>query len=160
MNTDIYMKIDNIQGESQDANHKGWIKVSSFNWGATQPANINVGGGGGTGRVQYQDLQVHAEVDKATPAIMRYLSNGKHINKVELSACHASDGQIEYLRITLEEVLITGASYNGTSHTDKIGMSYKFQAAKVGQQYWELMANGGKGPETASGWHIKENRET
>jgi len=48
MNTDIYMKIDNINGESQDANHKGWIKVSSFSWGATQPANINVGGEGRT----------------------------------------------------------------------------------------------------------------
>lgn len=133
MSSEIYLKIDGIQGESQDANHKGWINVSSFYWGASQPTTSHQGGS--SGRVEYEDMQVHTLVDKATPAIMRYLSNGKPINKVELAACHASDGQAEYLRITLEEVLITAASYQGASQIGKIAINYKFQAAKVRQQY-------------------------
>lgn len=30
MSTDIFLRIEGITGESQDANHKGWINVDSF----------------------------------------------------------------------------------------------------------------------------------
>ena len=157
MNTEIYLKIEGIQGESQDANHKGWIAVTSFLWEATQ--SVEMRNMVSSGRVEYKDLEVHCLVDKATPAIMRYLSKGQPIKKVELSVCHASNGQVEYLRITLEEVLLTRASYQGSGSFDKIGINYQFQAAKVMQQYWEPRSGGGKGAETASGWNIRENRE-
>lgn len=159
MSTDLFLKIDGITGESQDSNHKGWIAIESFTWGASQPGNMSVGGGGGAGKVQYRDLSVQALMDKATPAIMRYVSNGKHINKVELSVCKAGGSQIEYCRITLEDVLITHLIFNGTTQRDLIGVSYQFQASKVQTQYWEQSASGGKGAETQSGWNIKANRE-
>ena len=121
---------------------------------------MTVGGGGGAGKVQYRDLTVQALIDKATPAIMRYVSNGKHIGKVELSVCKAGGSQIEYCRITLEDVLITSVIFNGTTSRDLIGVSYQFQASKVKTQYWEQSASGGKGAETQSGWDIKSNKES
>lgn len=159
MNTDIFLKIDGIAGESQDSNHKGWTSIESFTWGASQPGNMSVGGGGGAGKVQYRDLSVRAHIDKATPAIMRYVSNGKHINKIEVSVCKAGGNQIEYCRITLEDVLITNALFNGTGQKELIAITYEFQAAKVKTQYWEQASSGGKGAESQSGWDIKENRE-
>ena len=90
---------------------------------------------------------------------MRCLSGGKHINKVELSACKAGDPQIEYMRITLEEVLLTGLTCNGTSASEWVNMTYNFQAARVRQQYWEQTEKGGRGAETAAGWNIIDNRE-
>lgn len=51
MAIDIFLKIDGIEGESQNANHKKWIDVLSFNWGAQQPGNMSVGGGGGAGKL-------------------------------------------------------------------------------------------------------------
>ena len=65
-------------------------------------------------------------VDKATPAIMRYVSNGKHISKLEVSVCKAGGSQIEYCRITLEDVLITNVMFNGVTQRDFIGISYQF----------------------------------
>ena len=44
MSTDLFLKIDGITGESQDSNHKGWIAIESFTWGANQPGNMSVGG--------------------------------------------------------------------------------------------------------------------
>lgn len=159
MSTDIFLKIEGITGESQDANHKGWINVDSFAWGASQQGNMAVGGGGGSGKVQYRDLNIQTSIDKATPAVMRYVSNGKHISKLELSVCKAGGTQIEYCRITLEDVIITNVLFNGTSHRDLIGINYQFQAAKVKNQYWEQSERGGKGAESQSGWNIKENKE-
>ena len=31
--SDIFAKIGDIKGESQDSKHKDWIEVSSFSWG-------------------------------------------------------------------------------------------------------------------------------
>ncbi|WP_368656755.1 Hcp family type VI secretion system effector [Pantoea agglomerans] len=159
MSTDLFLKIDGITGESQDSNHKGWINIDSFTWGATQPGNMSVGGGGGAGKVQFRDLTVQTQIDKATPAIMRYVSNGKHIGKIELSVCKAGGSQIEYCRITLEDVLITNVTFHGTTNRDLIGLSYQFQASKVKTQYWEQSSTGGKGAEIQSGWNIKNNQE-
>lgn len=109
--------------------------------------------------MQYRDLNVQAKIDKATPGVMRYISNGKHISKVEISVCKAGGSQIEYCRITLEEVLITNVLFNGATQRDLIGITYQFQAAKVKIQYWKQSAAGSKGAETQSTWNIKENRE-
>lgn len=158
MSTDIFLRIEGITGESQDANHKGWTSVDSFTWGASQPGNMAVGGGGGAGKVQYRDLTVQASIDKATPAIMRYVSSGKHIGKLEISVCKAGGTQIEYCRITLEDVLITSVLFNGATQRDLIGITYQFQAAKVKNQYWEQSASGGKGAESQSGTHFKNSR--
>lgn len=159
MSIDLFLKIEGIEGEAKDANHKGWITLSGFNWGASQPGNMQTGGGGGAGKVTWRDLTANALIDRSTPAILRYLSSGRHINKVEISACKAGDPQIEYMRITLEEVLLTNLTYNGTSGNEQVGMTYSFQAARVRQQYWEQTEKGGRGAEIAAGWNIKENKE-
>ncbi|MGE6888400.1 type VI secretion system tube protein Hcp, partial [Serratia bockelmannii] len=49
MAMDMFLKVEGINGESKNANHKQWIDVFSFNWGARQPGNMAVGGGGGAG---------------------------------------------------------------------------------------------------------------
>ncbi len=159
MAIDIYLKVDGVTGESKDSNHKNWIDVLSFNWGATQPGNMSVGGGGGTGKVNYKDLQIQALIDKATPAILKYCSSGKHVTKVELSICKAGGSQIEYSRIVLEDVLVTLTDFSGVGHTDTIVVNYAFQASKVNLSYWEQSDSGTRGAESKAGWDIKQNKE-
>ncbi len=159
MAIDIYLKVDGATGESKDSNHKNWIDVLSFNWGATQPGNMAVGGGGGTGKVNYKDLQVQALIDKATPAILKYCSSGKHVTKVELSICKAGGSQIEYSRIVLEDVLVTQTEFTGVGNTDTIVINYAFQASKVNVSYWEQSDSGTRGAESKAGWDIKQNKE-
>lgn len=159
MAIDMFLKVDGVTGESKDANHKGWTDIISFAWGASQPGNMTVGGGGGAGKVNFNDLHVNAYIDKSTTAILKHCASGKHLRKVELSVCKAGGHQVEYARITLEEVLVTSVQYTGSDDGELIGVSYAFQAAKVKQHYWEQTASGGKGAETSAGWNIKENKE-
>ncbi|HGM6861647.1 Hcp family type VI secretion system effector [Serratia rubidaea] len=159
MAIDTFLKVEGVTGESHDSNHKNWIDVLSFTWGASQPGNMAVGGGGGTGKVNYRDLEVQALIDKATPAILKFCSSGKHVNKVEVSICKAGGNQVEYSRIVLEDVLVTLADFTGVGHTDNILVKYRFQASKVNLHYWEQTDKGTKGAETKSGWDIKQNKE-
>ncbi|WP_034948179.1 Hcp family type VI secretion system effector [Erwinia oleae] len=159
MAIDMFLKVDGVTGESKDSNHNGWTDITSFSWGATQPGNMNVGGGGGAGKVNFNDLRIEALIDKSTTALLKFCSSGKHIAKVEVSVCKAGGAQIEYARVTLEDVLVTSMNYNRTDNGDTLTMTYTFQASKVKQQYWEQSSSGGKGPESSAGWNIKENKE-
>lgn len=101
---------------------------------------------------------IHPVLQPAT-AILKHCASGKHLTKVELSVCKAGGQQVEYTRITLEDVLVTSVQYTGADNGDTVGVTYAFQAAKVKQQYWEQTTAGGKGAESSAGWNIKENKE-
>lgn len=85
MAIDMFLKVEGASGESKDSNHKGWTDITSFSPGASQPGNMGVGGGGGAGKVCFNDLHVNALIDKSTPALLKHCSSGKHLTKIELS---------------------------------------------------------------------------
>lgn len=159
MAVDMYMRIDGVTGESKDGNHQGWTNIRSYAWGASQPGNMSIGSGGGLGKASFSDLRITAMVDRATPAVLKYCANGKHVSTIEVSVCKAGGSQIEYLRITLNEVLVTSVDQSAANDSDAVMVTYTFQAAKVKQQYWEQTDQGTKGGESVLSWNIKENRE-
>nr|WP_242697616.1 type VI secretion system tube protein Hcp [Bordetella petrii] len=153
------MKIDGANGESKDSNHKNWSDIVSFSWGATQPGNMASGGGLGAGKASFNDLHVVARIDKAAPAVMKHCASGKHLGKVELSVCKAGGQQVEYTKITLEDVLVSSVQLSGELNSESVVVNYAFQAAKIKQQYWEQTEQGGKGAESLVAWDIKQNAE-
>lgn len=159
MAVDMYMKIEGANGESKDANHKDWTDIMSFSWGASQPGSMATGGGGGQGKASFNDLNVLARIDKAAPAVMKHCASGKHLSKVELSICKAGGEQIEYSKITLEDVLVTAVQLNAEKEVETVMVNYSFQAARVKQQYWEQSERGSKGAESLVAWDIKQNKE-
>ncbi|OZI17257.1 Hcp1 family type VI secretion system effector [Bordetella genomosp. 7] len=159
MAVDMFMKIDGANGESKDANHKNWTDIISFSWGATQPGNMASGGGLGAGKASFNDLHVVARIDKAAPAVMKHCASGKHLSRIELSVCKAGGQQVEYTKITLEDVLVSSVQLSGELNSESVVVNYAFQAAKVKQQYWEQTEQGGKGAESLVAWDIKQNKE-
>ncbi|PDO89045.1 MULTISPECIES: Hcp family type VI secretion system effector [Kosakonia] len=147
----IFLRIDGINGESKDAQHPGWTDVNSYSWGSKR----NNGAPGGTGKVNYHNLSVHCQVDKTTAGALLYSSNGNRIRTVELSACKAGGGQMEYYRITLENVILVEVLLS--DHGVTTDVEYEFEAEKVKFQYWEQGGMGGKGAETRMGWDIKNS---
>lgn len=158
MSSNGFLKIAGIDGESKDSQHRGWIDIERWDFDASQPGNMANGGGGGAGKVVYSDLTVFTDADKATPALFGYASGGKHIPKIELSVCKAGGNQTEFIRITLEEALVTHCGYSGAASRENVPVIYKFQAARIKHQYWEQTERGGKGAEVQSGWDIKQNK--
>lgn len=157
MAIDMFMKVEGVSGESKDANHKDWTNVDSFEWGAIQPGSMT-SGGGGAGKVNFNDLTVIAAIDKSTPTILKNCATGQHLSKVEVSVCKAGGEQIEYSRTTLEDVLVTAVKFIGAQENDVLKIQYSFQAAKVKNQYWEQTDKGSKGAEVQMAFNIKENK--
>ncbi|MGH7916467.1 MAG: Hcp family type VI secretion system effector, partial [Candidatus Binataceae bacterium] len=80
MAIDYFLKLDGIDGESEDQNHKNWIDVVSFGWSATQPGTFAQGQGGTAGKVSMSDLNFQMHTSKATPALMKACASGTHIS--------------------------------------------------------------------------------
>jgi type VI secretion system secreted protein Hcp len=159
MAIDMFLKVEGASGESADANHKDWIDIQSYSWGATQNGTMSSGGGGGSGKASFNDLHVSTSMDKATPSILKHCSSGKHLGEVKLSICKAGGSQIEYSTVVLKDVLVTSVQFSGGSG-EQVQTSYSFQSSKVEQHYWVQTAQGGKGAESQMGWDIKENKAT
>jgi type VI protein secretion system component Hcp len=50
MAVDMFIKIDSVDGETQDSKHKKEIDVLSWSWGMTNSGSAHVGGGAGAGK--------------------------------------------------------------------------------------------------------------
>ena len=93
---DYFLKIDGIQGESEDAKHPKEIQVLSFSFGASQAGTFAFGGGGGSGKVQMQDFHFMMNVNKASPKLLLACANGQHIPRRSSSARKAGKDQQDY----------------------------------------------------------------
>jgi type VI secretion system secreted protein Hcp len=160
MAIDMYLQVDGITGESQDSNHKGWIDIASYTWGSTQKGAMASGGGGGAGKVNFNDLSVATNMDCATPALLKYCANGKHISNIKLSFCKAGGTQIEYSTVVLKDVIVTNVQISGVGSLDQVALNYSFQASQVEHHYWVQSKDGTKGAETEMGWDVKANKAT
>ncbi|MCU7369281.1 type VI secretion system tube protein Hcp [Pantoea stewartii] len=152
----IYLKVEGVNGEAKPK--EGWIDALSFNWAAAQPGDMMVEGGGGVGKVMFDDLSVQTYIDRASPTLLGFCASGKHISKVILSVNKTGGEEIEFARIELDDVIITRVNFNGVENTDNILVNYVFQADKVSQHYWEQTNKGGKSAEFFTGWYIKKNQ--
>ena len=76
---DYFLKIDGIEGESEDDKHKGEIEILSFSFGASNAGSMSYGGGGGTGKVAMQDFNFTKRHDKASPKLFLHCCNGKNL---------------------------------------------------------------------------------
>jgi len=143
MANDYFLKIDGIEGESQDATHKGEIQLESFSWGASQTGTFQYGGGGGAGKVQMQDFHFVMKHNKASPKLMLACSSGEHIKKAVLTARKAGKQQQDFMKVTMSDVLVSSYQTGGSAHGDEIPMDQiSLNFAKLEHEYRQQKADG------------------
>ncbi len=111
---DAFLKIGDIEGESSDRAHKGWIEVQTFAWGVRQAA-VSGQTGPASGKPQVQNLHCTMPVSRATPQLALACANGKHFPKAELSLQRATPDRAVFLAIAMEDVLVSSYQIAGTA---------------------------------------------
>ena len=157
MAMDMFIKIDSLAGESKDSTHKGEIDVLAWSWGASNSGSAHVGGGAGAGKVNVQDLSFTKYLDKSTPDLLLSTCNGKHWDQAVLVVRKAGETPLEYLKITMSEVLVTSISQGGSGGEDRLTENVTLNFAKVKVDYVEQSAKGAKGATPSMGWDISQN---
>jgi type VI secretion system secreted protein Hcp len=133
--SDIFLKIDGIDGESTDSKHAGEIEISSFSWGVVADP-----------KGPLQELSVASSVSKASPKLMLACASGSQFKKAVLNVRNSGDFPQDYYRLTLEGVRISsynssGSSGSGAVPTDQFSMNY----TRIGFSYSPQNADGSLG---------------
>ena len=159
MAQDIFLKINGIDGESQDSQHKGEIEVSSWGWMIAQNSSMHSGSGGGAGKASVDDLSFEHLMDRSSPNLMKYCLTGKHIDSAVLTVRKAGGSPLEYLKITMSDVIVTRVRPSGTNGDTGIREAVNLSFAKVKQEYIVQNAQGGSGGAVTASFDIKGNIE-
>ena len=157
--SDYFLKIEGVDGESKDKAHPNEIQLESWSFGASQSGSMAMGGGGGAGKVSMQDFSITKHVDKSSPNLFEALITGKHLPEIKLTLRSAGGSQVEYLTLTLKDVVITNYSTGGSSGDDRPMESVSFNFSQIKMSYVEQDAKGSPGAATEFGWDLKMNKK-
>jgi type VI secretion system secreted protein Hcp len=171
---DQFLKIDGIDGESQDAKHKNEIDIMSFSFGAEQTGTSSSGGGAGKGRVKAKDFMIVKQIDKSSPKIYQACCTGEVLKTVTLTVRKAGKDQQEYYKIKLSDALVSSHLTGGPEHIASAAggagggkadewqpiESVSFNYSKIEIGYKEQKSDGTLSGEIKGGWDVKANQKT
>ncbi len=160
MAVDMFIKIGDIKGESQDGAHKDEIDVLAWSWGLSQSASGHSGGGAGAGKVSVQDISLTKYIDKSSPNLMMVCCNGKHYENATLTVRKAGENPLEYLVLKLTDCLVTSVSTGGSGGEDKLTENVTLNFAKFHVAYQPQKRDGSKdGGVIELKWDIVANKK-
>lgn len=164
-NTDVsfeyFLKIDGIEGDSQDTAHPHEIKILDWSWGESQ--TVGSSGGAGAGKVKMQDFVFRMLMNRSSPQLLLACAAGKHLRKAILTGRKAGEMPQEFLKITLSDVVVTMMQTESNSTLcherlyavpiDRISLRY----SAIEYEYTTQKPDGS--PDSVRvGWNLKENR--
>ena len=151
------LKVDGIYGESFVDGHEDEIDVLTWEWGVNQSGSMHVGGGGGSGKADVQDLIITKYVDKASPWLLLKCLDGSHIKEAILTIGKSGDDNFEYLVITMGPVLITSVTSGGSQGYGRATERVFLNFAKVKFSYTPQNSEGGSDAAIDITWNIEKN---
>jgi type VI secretion system secreted protein Hcp len=162
MAVDMFIELGaTIKGETQDKvfKAKNACDVLAWSWGISQSGSFHAGGGGGSGKANFQDLSFTKWIDKATPALMIAVAKGSHIDECKLTCRKAGEGQQKYIEITMKKCLVSSLSTGGSGGEDKLTENVTLNFAEVAFEYYMQDAKGVTASAGKLAWNIEENAE-
>ena len=158
MANNLFMEIDGIPGESEQDGYEGLVQIESWAWAMDQEGSAHRGGGSGTGRVDVGDLVVTKYTDKSTPIMYTKCATGEHIDKIVLHNVKAGGVALEYLTMTMEEVIITHVGMSCTSEGDRSLEDVAFSFARYTLSYTAQKGDGSGDAAVEVGFDIAKNK--
>jgi type VI secretion system secreted protein Hcp len=154
---DYFLTIEGVPGESKDPKYKGGIDALGYSWGMSQSGTAHVvGGGGGVGKPELEDLIVVARTSKASPLLMLACASGQHLKSAVLTCRHGGPKPREFLHLELEDVLISSYEVGGSEDefpSEEISLTY----AKITFTYLPVSKTGKPQAPVTGGWDLKKN---
>jgi len=157
MAVDMFIKIGDLKGESQDQKHKDEIDVLSWGWGMSNNGSSHVGGGSGSGKVNVQDLSFTKWMDKASPPLFLACCNGKHFPEATLVVRKAGEKPVEYCKIKMKGVFISSITTGGAGGGDRLTEHVTLNFGSVNVDYVPQDDKGNAGTAVPMSWNIAKN---
>jgi len=159
MAVDMFIKIDDIKGESIDKTHKDQIVVLAWSWGASQSGSTHISTGGGSGKANFQDLSFTKYIDKSSNSLLKAVANGKHFKVADLVVRKAGEHPLEYVKLHLEDILVSSVSTGGSGGEDRLTENVTLNFGRFKFEYTAQKPDGSGEPVVGMTWDIQKNAE-
>jgi type VI secretion system secreted protein Hcp len=155
---DGFIKFKEIDGESADVKHAGWIEISACNLQIQQTVSTTASSAGGasTGRADFSNFGFAKLLDKSSPQLALACAKGQHFDSVAVELCRAGSQKIKFMEIKLSDVLISRIAMNagGDFPSETVHLNY----GKILWTYTQQSRSGGSTMgNVASGWDRRKN---
>ena len=159
MASDTFLKIEGIEGESTDDQHKKWIEILSFNHGVSQMASASISGTGGSSseRADFQDFSVVKILDTTSPLLALNCVKGTCIPEVKIELCRAGGDKQPYMEYKMTNVIISSVSIGGGGGGEPTE-SLTFNYGKFNWNYIKVDRHGKKSGNVPAGWDLEANK--
>ena len=151
-----FIKIDGIDGESTDKEHKNWIEVIAFTHDLNQPVSAaSATGGRSAAGIMISDFVFHNYMDAATPTLNVACCEGRHIDKAVLELCKASGDKHAYMKYTFENIIISSCDIQsgGEKPVEEVRLNF----GKITWEYTPIDSKGKPQSPKRTGWTREDN---
>jgi type VI secretion system secreted protein Hcp len=107
---EMFLKIEGVDGESLDVQHRNEIDVLAWSWGAS---NATKGG-----KPNFQDLSFKKFIDSSSVPLLALVATGQPVQEATLFVRKPGVG--EYLKFILKDITITSVSSGGSGGEDRL----------------------------------------
>lgn len=136
---DMFIKIDGVDGESQDAKHENWSDVLAWSWGLSKDSR---------GKTCIQNLSITKWLDSATPALAQSIpDNERYVFATLVMRSASGTNPLEFLVYDMSNVSVTSMSMGGSGGEDRLTENVTFEFEELTGTYREQNPEGGPGRE-------------
>lgn len=136
---DIFLKLDAVAGEAQDAHHRGEIDVLAWSWGQSSSSQ------GKLTSNCVQDLSLTKYIDSATPDLITAAVLGRTFQEGKLTIRKAGENPIEYLVLTMTNVKVSSYSTGGSGGEDRLTENVALHFDRIVGKYTPQKPDGSAG---------------
>lgn len=155
--TDMYMNVDPIRGESTNPAYLNWINIYGYNAGSNTPVSIG-GAGGGAGRTSTNDFTFSMCVDKSLNELKLKMYRGQQLPNVRIDFLRQGPTtQTVYYRIEFVNAFITKIEEAGTTNDGRPLCNISLTPSKFRYSYWPTIGGGNQGTPVIFGWDVAAN---
>lgn len=161
MPADVFLKLDGLTGDSTDSKHPNELEVLSFSSGVSMAMGPRSFSGSATNeRASLSDLSITKVVDSSSPFLFKAVCAGQSIAEATLSVNRADGkgGKIEYLKYTLNDVVISNYQASGSDGSGLPVESFALNYAKIQISYTATDATGAAKGAKMAGWDVALNK--
>jgi type VI secretion system secreted protein Hcp len=130
-----FFKCGTLKGESVVKGFEDQIQILSWSWGVSQSGTTHMASGGGAGKVNVSDLHLTHYVDAASPNLFLACCTGTHYDSATLTMRKAGGTALEYLTLTLSDVIVTSVSVSGSTGGDLLSEDFTVNFGKYKMSY-------------------------
>ncbi len=138
---DMFIKIGEIKGESQDQTHRGEIDVLAWSWGESRGTAQTRRGL--QPRACIQDLSFTKYIDAASPHLILNGISGEIIPTAVLTVRKAGSAQFDFLKLTMRNVFVSSYSTGGSGGEDRLTENVVLHFESLEGQYQKQNDKGG-----------------